>query len=254
MKKLKAIIAALTIISICALSACADDLSDNSTTAEMTADIVTEETPYTTQATTQTSPEDIAVTAINYSQQEIQMLLTDFGSFCYSYVDGKAFRQGNGYDTSDFITETIIREDGSTYEDIWYRVTDEAVTDYQSLIALGSQYCTEDMLNSIKHILDHNYKEQDGRLYVWQHAGSDGSLMGVDYAYVTSVEQDGWSLIVHMNAFGSKDNWDTEEDYNKTFEVQLTREDGILKVDVCDTGEQDYIAYAYMHSYDDPLQ
>ncbi len=196
----------------------------------------------------------VAVPETGYTQQEIQTLLSDFGKFCYSYVDGKAFRQGNGYDTSDFITETLIREDGSTYEDIWYRTTDDAVTDYQSLIALGSQYCTEDMLNSIKHILDHTYKEQDGRLYVWQHAGSDGSLIGVDYTYVTSVEQDGWSLIVHMNAFGSKDNWDTEEDFSEAFEVHLTREDGILKVDVCDTGEQDYIAYAYTPSYDKPLQ
>ncbi len=195
-----------------------------------------------------------AAPEIAYTQQEIQTLLSDFGSFCYSYVDGKAFRLGNGYDTSDFITETFTREDGSTYKDIWYRVTDDTVTSYQALITLGSQYCTEDMLHSIKYILDQYYKEQNGKLYVWQHTGSGGSLLGTDYAYITSVEQDGWSLVVHMNAFGSKESWDTEVDFSEEFEVRLKHEDSTLKVDSCGIRERDYIAYAYDPAYDCPVQ
>ncbi len=196
----------------------------------------------------------VAVPEIVYTQQEIQTLLSDFGEFCYSYVDGKAFRHGSGYDTSDLITETITREDGSTYEDIWYRVTDEAVPDYKSLIDLEANYCTDNMLASVQYIFEHLYKEQDGKLYVWQHAGSSGSLLGTDYAYITSVEQDGWSLVLHMNAFGSKENWDTEEDFSEAFEVKLRREDGVLKIDSCGIRERSYLSYAYDPSYDSTLQ
>ena len=196
----------------------------------------------------------IAVPEIVYTQQEIQTLLSDFGEFCYSYVDGKAFKSGSGYDTSDLITETITHEDGSTYEDIWYRVTDEAVPDYKSLIDIGANCCTDNMLASVQYIFDHLYKEQDGKLYVWQHAGSSGSLLGTDYAYITSVEQDGWSIVVHMSAFGSKDNWDTEVDFSEAFEVKLRREDGVLKIDSCGIRERSYLSYAYDPSYDSPLQ
>ena len=196
----------------------------------------------------------VAVPEIGYTQQDIQSLLADFGSFCYAYVDGKAFRQGVCCDVTDSITETFIRPDGSTYEDVWYRVTDEAMPNYQALIDMGSQCCTESMLYSMNYILDHLYKVQDGKLYVWQNAGSDGGLMGVDYAYITSVEQDGWSLIVHMNAFGAKESWDMQEDFSEDFEVTLKPENGTLKVDLCGISERSYITCAYDPTYDIPVQ
>lgn len=175
---------------------------------------------------------------------QIQHTLLDFRELTYSYVDCKRVSYSEKY------IKTQEEYSGESYDLFWFLITDEDINTMSKLRAKLSSAMTDNMIDSLG-LENYYYKEQDGALYMRDFADQNGSLLGTDRAYVTSVElKDADTLILNMHAFGSGENWDLPEDSNEDFTITMKRENGSFKVDECDLRARGFITWAYNPAYD----
>jgi hypothetical protein len=178
---------------------------------------------------------------------QFDKLLEGFGNYCKGYIQCKfKYDENTVLDTENpmLISQTNI--EGIEYQEKWFQVISADITTFSGLVSEAEKYCSDDMMNNILPLLEHNYISENDNLYVADFAGDDGGVMGSDYAYI-----DSYSLInenyavIKLIAYGDKNYWETESDTLTPFQVSVKKENGIWKVDECGEMEQAYLAWIY---------
>ena len=168
---------------------------------------------------------------------EVVKLLQGFGGFIHDYIDCKLISENT--DENDMISvHTIISNGmyaGESYEQTFFRIESGEITTMPELENRLSMYVTESFRNSEQMTASLScYAEQDGALYLAENAGSGGGLLGVDEVYLNVIEHpDESTLLLHMNAFGSKENWELDSDFSRDFTIALKRTEDGLRIDEC---------------------
>lgn len=171
-------------------------------------------------------------------KSQIQALLTECKKFFYDYYDGKEIQ--NHKDENKFITVTMHSDNGSaadeSYEETLYEITDGEVMSMGELDELMKPLFTEKMADVLRgDMIRSGYYEADGKLYITDGVGSNGSLLGTDTVHITSVgKTDEDTLVLYMNAFGAGENWGLDYDTSEDFTVILKRTEDGFKMDECE--------------------
>lgn len=169
---------------------------------------------------------------------EIKQTLTEFKAFSYNYLKCKAYMFGENLDTADSLTVDNME---------YYRAISGDYTRYSDLMAAIDRYCSEDVISEC-NLKKYSYYEGDNdSLYIWKDADSSGGVMGSDAAYITSIEMlDDNSVKVNMVAWGDKEEWGYEDgDSLIPFEITMTSENDLWKIDECGLMEMDYITWLF---------
>lgn len=179
---------------------------------------------------------------------QIQDLLTRSKTFFYEYVDCKEIckhKNENGAITTQEIIDNGMYE-GQEENKTWYEVADGEVMSLSDLNEKMNQIFTEKMIASLSDTLENFYREENGKLYISDNAGSDGGLLGTDTVYINSVgETDENTFVLYMTAFGAGENWDLDSDITDDFTVTLKKTDSGFKIDECDIPAYQYIEWCY---------
>lgn len=181
-------------------------------------------------------------------KSQIQELLTKSKEFFYGYIACKDICKHTNPSHSVTTTETIDNGmyEGQPAEKTWYEISDGEVMSLDALNKKMDCLFTEKMIGSLDGTLKKLYHEENGRLYIADYAGSDGSVLGVDtvhIAYVGNADEN--TLVLYMTAFGAGENWDLDHDLSENFTVVLKNTDSGLKIDVCDFAAYQYIEWCY---------
>jgi len=193
-------------------------------------------TPPVTSVSEQTNENNAKIIA------EIKQTLNEFKEFSYNYLRCKAYMFGENLDINDKITT-----DGMVY----YRTVSGDYTSYSELMSAIDRYCSEEVISEC-NLKEYSYYEgENDSLYISEDADSNGGVMGSDVAYITSVEiLDNSSVKVNMTAWGDKDEWGYEDgDSIIPFEITMTSENGLWKIDKCGLMEMDYITWLFDADY-----
>ncbi|MDE7293529.1 MAG: hypothetical protein K2N72_03800 [Oscillospiraceae bacterium] len=204
--------------------------------AETLTSLFTEETEAQTETAALISSEKYTPTEEEKTQ--IQNLLKDCKKFFYDYHDGKEIQHRKN--KNKFITVTKTADNGmlagESYEETFYEITDGEVTSMDDLNELMKPLFTEKMADMLRDdMIRSGYYEADGKLYISNSVGGNGSLLGTDTVHITSVgKTDEDTLVLYMNAFGAGENWDLKYDISEDFTVILKRTEDGFKMDECD--------------------
>lgn len=172
---------------------------------------------------------------------ELKQTLTEFKDFSYYYLQCKAYMFGENLDT----TETLTVDDM-----VYHKAISGDYTRYSELMAAIDRYCSEDVINECNLKGYSYYEGYDDSLYIWEAANSNGGVMGSDVSYITSIEMlDDNSVKVNMTAWGDKDEWGYADDIIIPFEITMTSENGLWKIDKCGLMEMDYITWLFDADY-----
>ncbi len=236
-----ATIAAAAIFTACGNSDNTNAESVSEITSAQETEEITEATSAQEQETAQ-SAETVSISA--EEKEEIQSLLTEAGKFSYGYLQCKEII--HNIDENEYITIPKTNKFGNEYEFKGCLVTGGEITSMDEFSEKALSIFTERAYKSFDYILTYNYAEEDGKLYLWNDAGSDGSLLGTDYAYIVSAEEpDEETIVLNMTAFGAGENWDLPYDMEDNFSIELKRTEDGLRVDTFDSHVEQYITWAY---------
>lgn len=241
MKKISAVMAALAAAAI--FTACGNS---GNTEAESVSEITSvQETEEATSAQEQETAQPAETVSISAEEKaEIQALLTEAGKFSYGYLECKEIK--NHINEYKYITTTGTNVLGEEYETKWYLIDSGDITTKQQLTDKMYSLFTENGCSDYDYIWESVYKDEGGSLYLTQDAGSNGSLLGTDYAYIVSAEEpDDETIVLNMTAFGAGKNWDLDHDLTDDFSIRLKRTDDGLRVDTFDPHVEPYITWAY---------
>lgn len=164
----------------------------------------------------------------------IENLLYDFKSFSYGYLECKEVK--NHIDTHNSISENSVK---------YYLVPDGEIITPEDMHIRMSEVLTDDMINDEANVYHTYYLERDGKLYLSENAGNDGGVLGTDKVYINSVSKKGDTYYVNMTAWGDKDNWDLNEDFENNFEIRIKKTADGFRIDECGAAEMAYIAWIY---------
>lgn len=240
MKKVSAVIAALAAAAF--FTACGNS---GSAEAESVSEITSvHETAGATTAQEQETVQSAETVSVSAEEKaEIQALLTEAGKFSHDYLQCKEII--HNIDENKYITMPKTDVYGNEYDFKWCLVTGREITSMDELSEKALSIFTERAYLGFDFISTY-YKEEDGKLYLWSDAGSDGSLLGTDYAYIVSAEEpDDETIVLNMTAFGAGENWDTDQDFTEDFSLRLKRTEYGLRVDTFDPHVEQYITWAY---------
>lgn len=173
---------------------------------------------------------------------EIKQTLTEFKDFSYRYLLCKAYMFEENLDVNDSLTAN---------DTVYYRVIGGDYTRYSELMAAIDRYCSEDVINECNLKSYSYYEGNNDSLYISKDADSNGGVMGSDVAYITSIEMlDDTSVKVSMVAWGDKEEWGyAAGDSIIPFEITMTSENGLWKIDKCGLMEMDYITWLFDADY-----
>lgn len=169
---------------------------------------------------------------------EIKQTLTEFKDFSYYYLQCKAYTVGENLDTTNTLTVDDM---------VYHKVISGDYSHYSELMAAIDRYCSEDVINEC-NLKGYLYYEGDNdSLYIWEDANSNGGVMGSDVSYINSIEMlDDNSVKVNMTAWGDKEEWGyADGDSIIPFEITMTSENGLWKIDKCGLMEMDYITWLF---------
>ncbi len=174
---------------------------------------------------------------------EIEALLSDFKDFSYGYVSCKTVKDCI---SSDYIiTEEMIDNGmnaGNIYEGKWYRVASGDITSQHALFVRLYEIFTSEGITCLG--LDNLYRAKDGDIFLSENAGYDGGLLGVDEIWLTEMEKTGdFTIYLKFSAFGDKDTWELEEDFNDSFEVILKNTTEGLRIHSLSSRAVDYLTW-----------
>lgn len=174
---------------------------------------------------------------------EIEKLLSDFKGFSYGYVSCKTVKDCI---SSDYIaTEEMIDNGmnaGNVYEGKWYRVASGDITSQHELFLKLYEIFTSEGITCLG--LDNLYCARDGELFLSENAGYDGGLLGVDEIWLSEIEKTGASTIcLKLSAFGDKDTWELDEDFNDSFEVVVKNTTDGLRIHGLSSIAVDYLTW-----------
>lgn len=219
----------LVVLLVTILCSCSANSSDN------TVDTANSSIPPVTSVSDQTNENNAEIIA------EIKHTLAEFKEFSYSYIQCKAYMFGENLDTSDILTVDDM---------VYYKAISGEYTSYSKLMDKIDRYCSEDVISECD-LKSYSYCEgNNDSLYIWEDSNSNGGVMGSDVAYITSIETlDDSSVKVNMTAWGDKDEWGYEEDSIIPFEITMTSENGLWKIDKCGLMEMDYITWLFDADY-----
>lgn len=243
MKKISPVMAALAAAAI--FTACGNSGSaEAESVSEITSVQETEETTEATSAQEQETVQSAETVSISPEEKaEIQALLTEAGKFSYGYLECKEII--HNIDENEYITMPKTDVNGNEYDFKWCLVTGGEITSMNELSEKALSIFTERAYMGFDFIST-NYKEEDGKLYLNSDAGSNGSLLGTDYAYIVSAEEpDDETIVLNMTAFGAGKNWDLDHDLTDDFSIRLKRTDNGLRVDTFDPHVEPYITWDY---------
>ncbi len=159
---------------------------------------------------------------------EILLLLGKTSDFLYLVDSCKGTCRS--VSETDFIT--VETPDGSSknYDETYFLLDKGELTTSGSLNSAVDALFTENGKEELS--LEHNYKARDGKLYLRKDAGQDGGLLGTDSVTLEKAEYiDKGSIELELHAFGSKDNWESETDYNDDFTITLKKTENGFKID-----------------------
>lgn len=181
-------------------------------------------------------------------QEQIQKLLCESKDFFYGYIDCKEIVK---HKSSRSTATTEIHDngmlEGEIYEKNWYEIIDGEVMTLTDLNEKMEKLFTDTMIENLQNIIDYTYYEENGKLYLSEFSGNDGSLLGIDTVHIVSVGKiDENTLVLCMNAFGAGENWDIDFDASEDFMVILKRTDNGFKVEECSDTARMYITWCYI--------
>lgn len=219
-----------TVLIVAVLCSCSADSSDNTVGA------VDNSTQPVTSISEQANKDNTEITS------EIKQTLTEFKNFSYSYLQCKAYVFGENLDTTDTLTVDDM---------VYHKAISGDYTRYSELMAAIDRYCSEDVINEC-NLKGYSYHEGDNdSLYIWEDANSNGGVMGSNVSYITSIEMlDDNSVKVNMVAWGDKEEWGyADGDSIIPFEITMTLENNLWKIDKCGLMEMDYITWLFDADY-----
>ena len=201
---------------------------------------------YTETEVRSTDAPDLRQPADENETEEIKKLLSDFKDFSYSYLECKEIMKH----ISNSSTKTETKNNfGVVASTIYYEVTDGDVVTPEDMRLKMSELMTDSMINDCMYIYEALYLEEEGKLYLSQNAGFDGGLLGVDAVYINSVSKAENDYYVNMTAWGDKNIWNLEEDFEDDFQVRIKKTDNGFRIDECGVAERSYITWCFVPDY-----
>lgn len=220
----------------------ASEISETSSKT-ITTSLSEQETLQTEETTAVTLISSEKYVPTDEEQSQIQKLLLESKKFFFDYWLGKDIQNYKGLvkKVEEFVEKGPIA--GQTIETKWYEVTKEGVKTMDDLKSLMTPMFTDKMIESLNLFY---YKEIDGKLYVSDSVGSEGGGVGTDTVHITSVGKiDDETLVLYMIDFGAGENWELDHDLLYEFTVTLKRMDNGFKIDECNSGAAETLAWRY---------
>lgn len=161
--------------------------------------------------------------------EQIFKMLKDYGNL-YWRVRSDSVEKIT--DPSQKINVEVINSDGSSYKNVYYKITSVLPRTESELNEKLDSLVTEDLKKEfLNSILGDIIKIKDGDLYINSGGYAHGMGMGMSKLILNSIEYpDENTVLVNMTDFGDKIEWEMEKDIENKFTVRLVRTDNGLRI------------------------
>ncbi|MDE7230025.1 MAG: hypothetical protein K2N56_06045 [Oscillospiraceae bacterium] len=160
--------------------------------------------------------------------EQIFKMLKDYGNL-YWRVRSDSVEKLT--DPSQKINIEVIGSDGSSYKNVYYKITSVLPRTESELNEKLDSLVTEDLKTEfLDPVIGDLIKIKDGDLYI-RNYGAYGMGMGMSKLILNSIEYpDENTVLVNMTDFGDKIEWEMEKDIEDKFTVRLVRTDNGLRI------------------------
>lgn len=239
-----------------ALGACSETAKTASdTTVQTTMETTVQTTSVTTAQTTAETTAPLPQKELTEEQKQIQALLTEAKQFYFDYYRGYEIQTHIEYGSGKYFTQEVTKDDGETFERMFFEVVSGDVTTKDDLInemkPIFTDELTDETLTDLSGGNDYYYFDDEGKIYITSSVGGEGGQLGYDEAHICSVDEIGDdTLVLNMTAFGSAERWGYDNDAVKDFTVTLKRTEDGLRISRYDHTALMFITYQYKPEYD----
>lgn len=181
--------------------------------------------------------------------EQIFKMLKDYGNL-YWRVRSDSVEEFT--DLSQKLNVEVINSDGSSYKNVYYKITSVLPRTEFELNEKLDSLVTEDLKKEfLDPIIGNCIKIKNGDLYI-RNYGAYGMGMGKSRLILNSIEYpDENTVLVNMTDFGDKIEWEMEKDIEDKFTVRLVRTDNGLRIaELSENCEDALYCYKEIHYVD----
>lgn len=189
------------------------------------------------------STESSENTSVSEESEQAIELLEGYSDF---FVEMTPSDNGSFTDKSQKISVEGVSRLGEPYTAEYYKTEGLPANTIDELNEKLDGFVTEKAKNVFLEMTNNGFftVAENGDLYMSNNPYGRGLGLGMDKLYLNSVEYpDDNTILITVTSFGSKENWDTDEDIKDTASAKLVMTEDGLRIDEYDPSIIDYFYY-----------